>query len=298
MTESGVPAGWYDDPHVPGQVRYFDGTGWTEHTSAAPVAAVASPVGAAAFAPASAYAGGPTWPVAAAGSAYSDQYAVVPGGWAPAQGYVTASPGWSSRKRALVLGAAVLVGLLVLGGLIGLTRLGGSRNAASGPALTLTDGTPVTVVGRQAAIGPESSGARTQMLPIITKSFAGLPGSGSPHLEIYGPGSRSAPVRGSGYVVLIWMRVTKTFDQNSFATGMIKGLTQASASATNQTFAEANGGKTVCSQSTPPGADVSMVVCAFIRSATGLVVTIEYDVPVDVVLGDNRAVVASMTHLA
>jgi hypothetical protein len=156
----------------------------------------------------------------------------------------------------------------------------------------------VTVVGRKAATSPESADARTQMMPMITKSFAGLPGSGTPHLEIYGPGSRSAPVRGSGYVVLLWMRVTKTFDQNSFATGMIRGLTEASSSATNQTFAEANGGKTVCSQSTPPGADVSMVVCAFIRSATGLVVTIEYDVPVDVVLGDNRAVVASMTHLA
>jgi hypothetical protein len=256
-------------------------------------------VGAAGFAPGSAYAGGATWPVdPAAATVGSHQYSVVPGGWTPAQGYVPASPGWSSRKRALVVGAAVLVGLLVLGGLIGLTRLGDARQAASGPPLTLTDGAPVTVVGRKAATSPESADARAQMMPIITKSFAGLPGSGPSHLEIYGPGSRSAPVRGSGYVVLIWMRVTKTFDQNSFASGMIKGLTQASASATNQTFAEANGGKTVCSQSTPPGGDVSMVVCAFIRSATGLVVTIEYDVPVDVVLGDNRAVVASMTHLA
>jgi hypothetical protein len=35
-------ANWYPDPDVPGQLRYFDGTQWTEHrASAAPVAAAA-----------------------------------------------------------------------------------------------------------------------------------------------------------------------------------------------------------------------------------------------------------------
>lgn len=27
----GAPADWYDDPHVPGQMRYFDGEVWTNH---------------------------------------------------------------------------------------------------------------------------------------------------------------------------------------------------------------------------------------------------------------------------
>ncbi|MDA8311806.1 MAG: DUF2510 domain-containing protein [Actinomycetota bacterium] len=26
-----VPAGWYQDPHDPARVRWWDGTKWTEH---------------------------------------------------------------------------------------------------------------------------------------------------------------------------------------------------------------------------------------------------------------------------
>jgi len=26
-----APAGWYDDPHAPGRMRYFDGAAWTDH---------------------------------------------------------------------------------------------------------------------------------------------------------------------------------------------------------------------------------------------------------------------------
>jgi uncharacterized protein YbjQ (UPF0145 family) len=29
----GTPADWYPDPHAPGQLRYWDGAQWTEHTS-------------------------------------------------------------------------------------------------------------------------------------------------------------------------------------------------------------------------------------------------------------------------
>lgn len=38
-----APAGWYPDPTVPGQQRYWDGTGWTEHTAPGPGSA--RPVG-------------------------------------------------------------------------------------------------------------------------------------------------------------------------------------------------------------------------------------------------------------
>jgi len=33
VTESAgsAPAGWYDDPHMPGRMRYFDGQAWTNH---------------------------------------------------------------------------------------------------------------------------------------------------------------------------------------------------------------------------------------------------------------------------
>jgi hypothetical protein len=33
------PPGWYPDPELPSTVRYWSGTGWTEHRSAAPAAA-------------------------------------------------------------------------------------------------------------------------------------------------------------------------------------------------------------------------------------------------------------------
>ena len=38
---STTPAGWYPDPSVAGQVRYFDGHGWTEHTQPTPQAIAA-----------------------------------------------------------------------------------------------------------------------------------------------------------------------------------------------------------------------------------------------------------------
>lgn len=62
-----IPAGWYPDPAPappgqPPQVRYWDGSGWTEHVSpaapAAPVAQVAAP----AYSPAPAAETGPTTP--------------------------------------------------------------------------------------------------------------------------------------------------------------------------------------------------------------------------------------------
>lgn len=30
---SAAPAGWYDDPTLPGQHRYWDGSEWTAHTA-------------------------------------------------------------------------------------------------------------------------------------------------------------------------------------------------------------------------------------------------------------------------
>jgi hypothetical protein len=196
----------------------------------------------------------------------------------------------------LVVGAAVTTGLVVLASLIGLAHVAESRKVASGPPLALSETAPPTVVSRTVASSPESADARKQMTPLLTDAFTGLPGAGRVHLEIYGPGGRSAPARGTGYVVLVWTQVSKPFDQTSFAKGMLHGLTTASAGATSEAFPEANGGQTICSRSTPTALDVSMVECAWIRSGTGLVLTIEYDVPVDVVLADNRGIVASMAH--
>lgn len=38
-----TPAGWYQDPHTAGGLRYWDGQGWTEHAAAAQTPALAPP---------------------------------------------------------------------------------------------------------------------------------------------------------------------------------------------------------------------------------------------------------------
>jgi uncharacterized RDD family membrane protein YckC len=43
MSGSSTPAGWYPDPSVPGQQRYWDGNAWTEHTTPDPSAAPTAP---------------------------------------------------------------------------------------------------------------------------------------------------------------------------------------------------------------------------------------------------------------
>lgn len=287
MTESGVPAGWYDDPQVPGLLRYYDGVRWTEHTSPAPVAL-----------PAPAYAGGgppPVGNVAPAAPGFS--YDITPGGWSQTTVHPTQNAGgWTSGRKIVVGAAAVLVGLSLLGAVLGVAHNWRPRLLASGPPLALTTTTPVTVVGRTAATGAASEQARAQMNPLVNTAFTGLPGASTPHLEIYGPGGPSAPERGNGYVVLIWTSVTKPFDQDAFVAGEIRGLTRAAPGATTQTFPEANGGETVCAQSRPANAGVSMVECAWIRSGTGVVVSIEYDVPVTVALADNRELVTQLAR--
>jgi hypothetical protein len=50
---SSAPAGWYPDPHLPGQLRWFDGAGWTAHVhAAAPATPNVAPWGS----------GPPAWP--------------------------------------------------------------------------------------------------------------------------------------------------------------------------------------------------------------------------------------------
>lgn len=271
MTVSSVPAGWYDDPQVLGQLRYFDGGAWTEHAMPRPAPTPEPPV---------------------AGQFVGQGFPVAP---AYAQGYQSHPPKRGIPGSVAWIAAGVVAIVLVVGVLGGMAAK--SRLAAPGPDLTLSLAAPQTVVGRTVSTSREAGQARTQMTPIIATSFAGLATTGPTKLEIYGPGGAAAPVRGAGYVVLVWAQVTKPFDQDRFAKGMLDGLTSAAAGGSRQTFSEPNGGKTVCSQSTPNGGTVSMVICAWLRSATGLVTTIEYDVPVDTVLADNRAVVASMTHV-
>jgi uncharacterized RDD family membrane protein YckC len=43
MSGSSTPAGWYPDPTVPGQQRYWDGNSWTDNTAPGPAEAPTAP---------------------------------------------------------------------------------------------------------------------------------------------------------------------------------------------------------------------------------------------------------------
>jgi hypothetical protein len=122
---SNPPPNWYPDPRGEAELRYWDGSQWTEHThSGQPAAAPAAPPPAAAPPPQAAPPSGPP----AAGTPTAAGYGPAPGG--PAPGPAPAAPGpagpgpsgGGGSKLPLIIGAVlavVVVGVilaLVLGG--------------------------------------------------------------------------------------------------------------------------------------------------------------------------------------
>ncbi|MBO1752792.1 DUF2510 domain-containing protein [Actinotalea sp. BY-33] len=145
------PAGWYPDPQSPDDLRWYDGTGWTEHvTAATPVGA--SPVAVAATAGAfepqqpveqvaapaahGRQPGGQAWAsaapvVTAAQQAAQQQHSPAAGAWqqqrtwqgqVPTQGGPVAWPSTPPARRGLSTGLTVLV---ALGGVIALLVIAG-----------------------------------------------------------------------------------------------------------------------------------------------------------------------------
>jgi uncharacterized RDD family membrane protein YckC len=111
MSGSSTPAGWYPDPSIPGQQRYWDGNAWTEHTtpdpSAAPTAPPMPPAGG--YAPPTGGYGAPTGgygpPMGAYGAPTQVGYGYTQYGGVSLAGF------WARFGAALVDG--ILVGIVV-----------------------------------------------------------------------------------------------------------------------------------------------------------------------------------------
>jgi hypothetical protein len=116
MSDAQAPAGWFPDPEDPANLRYWDGTAWTEHRH--PVQPVAAPA-AATPAPAAdtpQYAYTPTADVPSAAGAVPAYGAAPAYGATPAQN-VPALVGLILAIAGTVLG--LLIGFFILAGLAG-----------------------------------------------------------------------------------------------------------------------------------------------------------------------------------
>lgn len=127
MSDAQTPAGWYPDPEDPAQLRYWDGTTWTDHRHPVEPAAAAP----AAEAPQYAFTPTPSAPPAAPpvsgtapGYPVAPAYGAAPGYAAPAQnvpalvGLILAIVG---TVLGLLMGVFVLVG--IAGGIVSIVGL-------------------------------------------------------------------------------------------------------------------------------------------------------------------------------
>ena len=79
-------AGWYSDPSNPSQLRWWDGTQWTNNTQAAQGAAQASAPQRPVTTTSSSYSAVPQSPLAANSGSAQAHYQAQQGGYPPAQG--------------------------------------------------------------------------------------------------------------------------------------------------------------------------------------------------------------------
>jgi hypothetical protein len=135
MEATAAAAGWFDDPHAPGQLRWWDGSQWTEHVAPNPAAQPEPAVAALEVAPEPAAPAAPAAPQAPA--AAPAQPAAVP--------TASSSRGSSIAGRTLAIAGGVLVAVLVLA-FAGTQLLGGAstdagleKAAAAQPPLTAAE---------------------------------------------------------------------------------------------------------------------------------------------------------------
>ena len=263
MSGSEAAAGWYEDPYLSSQLRYFDGTAWTDHTSGGSTAS--APLGTTVL---------PT-------SRHS----------MPVSNRPSAGVSGATRFRYLAISVVLVVG--IVGGVLGLMRGNSSRAGTGsnsiptlpGPRVELSANAPATVAGR--SLSASTSAADTPANAANLKYLQQMPGVANPHYASYGPGPAGAPSRGKGVVQVFWAG-TPTHLGPDFIAGLIDGMAKGGFKATGPT-AEPNGAQMV-TMATDAGALVFWV-----RSGTGIVEVVEFGVPPAVVESDTREVVAQLT---
>jgi len=170
--------GWYPDPSVPTQLRWWDGVSWSNATQPAAVSGVAPGSG---FAPPSAVSG------VAPGSRFAHPSGVpepgfgpsspTPYGWSAAPGAVGTPAPQKRGNRALlwVLVGVLVVGLVGGGAALAINRVG-ARSGAAGHSSPTTTHSPSVTTSPSATPSPSAASAgladRAQQLggtPFVAK---------------------------------------------------------------------------------------------------------------------------------
>lgn len=138
MNQQGSPPpNWYPDPKGEAELRYWDGSQWTEHThSGAAAAQPAAPPPSQAPPP---QAPPPSGPPPAAAPPAGPSY--------PTPAPATAGGGGGGGGRTLLIVAAVVVGLLVVGG--GIALLAGGGDDGGGDEADVEDAITKAVTGKE-----------------------------------------------------------------------------------------------------------------------------------------------------
>jgi Protein of unknown function (DUF2510) len=190
-----VNPGWYADPHGGPDLRWWDGSSWTEHTSppvgAAPSDPTPAPVAQAApaadpwAAPVGAPAGGPSGDQWAPPAAAPQQWGTPatqappggpgdpgPGGFGSGGGFPPPQQagGGSNRTLLVVLGIGVAL-LLVIGGVV-LFSGGSDDDTSTGTTTTTADATTTTETDDTTTTAPD---ATSELVSSGAVSFTRLP---------------------------------------------------------------------------------------------------------------------------
>jgi len=135
MSDAQPPAGWFPDPEDPANLRYWDGSAWTDHRHPAEPAAPAAAPAAASATPQFAYQ--PTYgaqPTQGAQPGYVAPYGAAPGYGAPQNVAALVGMILSIAGAAISLLSVFFILLPIAGGVVsifGLTRANSMRAAGS-----------------------------------------------------------------------------------------------------------------------------------------------------------------------